>query len=99
MPAELRLTPAAPIDLDIIWEQTVARWSAEQAEAYILQLNESFRLLCDFPEMARERAEISPPIRLHPSGRHLILYRLEAGALVILRVVHQRQNWSAWLSE
>ena len=99
MPAELRLTPAALTDLDTIWEQTVARWSVEQAEAYILQLNESFRLLGDFPEMVRERAEISPPIRLYPSGRHLILYRLEAGALVILRVVHQRQNWPAWLSE
>ena len=39
MPAELRLTPAALIDLDMIWERTVTRWSVEQAEAYIFQLN------------------------------------------------------------
>lgn len=49
--------------------------------------------------MARERAEFTPPVRIHPSGAHLVIYRLEHGRPEILRILHARQDLMAFLSE
>ncbi|PVA08536.1 hypothetical protein DC366_18760 [Pelagivirga sediminicola] len=49
--------------------------------------------------MARERLEIRPPVRVLRSGSHLILYRIEVGWLEVLRIVHARQNWTAYINE
>jgi toxin ParE1/3/4 len=56
-------------------------------------------LLVQHPGIARERTEIRPPVRLYRSGSHLIVYRVEAGWLDVLRIVHARQNWAAYLNE
>ena len=56
-------------------------------------------LLVRHPEIARERTEIRPPARLYRSGSHLIIYRIEPGWLQLLRFVHARQNWAAYLNE
>ncbi|MCC5991851.1 MAG: hypothetical protein JJT99_04940 [Rhodobacteraceae bacterium] len=44
------------------------------------------------PKEARESHLIRPPVRLYRSGSHLILYRIAAGWLAVLRIVHMRQN-------
>jgi len=49
------------------------------------------------PEMARERSEFSPPIRIHLSAEHLIIYRIESDHLAILRVLGAGQDWQAIL--
>jgi toxin ParE1/3/4 len=56
-------------------------------------------LLVQHLGIARERVEIHPPVRLYRSGSHLIIYRIEAGWLDVLRIVHARQNWVAYLNE
>jgi len=58
-----------------------------------------FDTLCHSPEIARERPEFTPPIRLHPHRSHLIAYRAEADHLAILRILHMRQNWREILGE
>ena len=43
--------------------------------------------------MARERTEISPPVRIHPSGSHVIVYLIEeAENILIVRVRHGRED-------
>ena len=96
---EYRLSPAALTDLDAIWENTVRTWSVSQAETYIRGLVADMDLLVQHPGIARERMEIGPPVRLDRSGSHLIIYRIEAGWLDVLRIVHPRQNWAAYLNE
>lgn len=101
MPAvtEYRLSPSASDDLDAIWDYTVRIWSVDQAENYIRAIADSMSLLVRHSEMARERLEIRPPVRVYRSGSHLIIYRIEDGWLDVLRIVHARQNWMAYLSE
>ena len=97
--SEYRLSPRAQADLSDIWDYTARTWSPSRAEVYLQGLNERLRLLCDHPEIERERLEIKPAVRLHRYGSHLIVYRIEDDHLAIIRVVHNRQHWQALLNE
>lgn len=49
------------------------------------------------PEMARERTEFRPPVRIAPSSEHLIVSLIEGSDLVILRVLGASQDWQTVL--
>ncbi|KIC21941.1 MULTISPECIES: type II toxin-antitoxin system RelE/ParE family toxin [unclassified Leisingera] len=99
--AELRwrIRPAARADLAAIWRYGLETWGETQADAYADSLFALFDLLADFPEMARERAEFTPPVRIHPTGAHLVIYRIEQNCPEIIRILHARQDLMAFLSE
>jgi toxin ParE1/3/4 len=98
-PRELRLTPKAEDDLEDIWSYTAETWSANQADRYLDELLEKFDLLLAMPEIAHERTEFTPPVRIHPSGSHLLVYRIEVDHLLIIRVLGARQNWQIILDK
>ena len=89
------IRPAAEIDLSDIWHDGADNWGIEQADRYADGLFSLFDLLSDFPEMARERSEFSPPVRIHPSGVHLVIYRAEGQGIEIIRILHAHQNLTA----
>ncbi len=93
------LRPAAEVDLSEIWLQGAAPWGLEKAERYADGLFALFDLLVEFPEIARERAEFSPPVRLHPGGAHLVVYRQTEEGIEIIRILHGHQNLTAFLSD
>jgi len=93
-----RLAPAAETDLEDIWLYTARNWSIEQADLYADALENAFDTLVAMPKIARERREFDPPVRVHPSGQHVIVYRIEADHLLILRVLGGRQNWQSFLT-
>lgn len=65
-----------------------------QAERYHARLQRAFDLLAANPTMARERSELSPPVRIHPCGSHIILYIVVADSdVLIVRVRHGREDW------
>ena len=96
---EYRLSPAAQSDLSGIWDYTAEMWSPDQATPTCAALAKSSKSLCSHPEIARERTEIDPPVRLHPYRSHLIIYRIADDHLAIIRVVHNRQHWQALLND
>lgn len=93
------LRPAAEDDLSNIWLEGAASWGVEQAERYADGLFALFDLLVEFPEIARERTEFSPPVRIHPSGAHLVVYRQVGQGIEIIRILHGHQNLTAYLSD
>jgi toxin ParE1/3/4 len=100
IPGELagyRLTPRAETDLEDIWRYTAETWSPDQADRYIDALVATFQALTAMPAMSRERSEFTPPVRIHPSAEHLIVYRIEEDWLLVIRVLGGRQNWRAIL--
>lgn len=90
----VRLRPAATDDLEAIWRYTAAQWTADQADRYIRQLTAGFDLLAEQPEIARERPELNPPVRIHPVASHLVVYRIESDYLDIMRIRHAREDWA-----
>lgn len=65
------IRPAAQTDLSDIWRHGTVTWGPDQADA----LFALFDLLAEFPEMARARAEFTPPVRIQPNGSHLVIYQ------------------------
>lgn len=94
----LRLMPAAERDLEGIWRYTSERWGEAQAERYIDGLWSVFQRLTLFPEMARLREEFTPPVRIHASGRHVVVYVDTAEHIDIIRVLGAQQDWVGMLS-
>lgn len=88
------LSGAAEEDLIEIWLYGAAHHGAAQADRYQDSLEGTFALLAQFPELARERSELTPPLRVHPFGSHLILYLVRPnGSILVVRVRHAREDW------
>lgn len=93
------IRPAAEADLAEIWLHGVANWGIGHAERYTDGLFALFDLLAAYPEMAREREEFSPPVRIHPRGSHLVIYGMEGQGVEIIRILHAHQNLMACLND
>ncbi|AXS40001.1 type II toxin-antitoxin system RelE/ParE family toxin [Breoghania sp. L-A4] len=89
--------PKALGDLDDIWRYTAETWSLDQADTYIDELARSFETLAATPEMARERTEFDPPVRIHSHKSHMIIYTVDDDHVMVLRVLGGQQNWQAIL--
>lgn len=89
-----RLTAAAEADIVTLYVEGAEFFGLHQADAYHEALGETFERLAEMPRMARERMEMSPPVRVHPFGRHLIIYREIDADILIIRVRHAREDWA-----
>ena len=67
-----------------------------QAEAYFAKVENTIELIGENPGIARERFEIDPPVRIHPIGKHIIVYQEEeGGGVLIIRIRHSREDWQS----
>ena len=88
-----KLTAAASDDLDRISLWSLAKFGPRQAEKYDQVLVNMFDHLAASPEMAPERRGARRLVRLMPCEAHHILYVIEDGDIIILRVLHHLQDW------
>jgi toxin ParE1/3/4 len=79
-------------DLLDIWLHTFTERGERQADAYLDDLSEVISLLAEQPQIARERTEFSPPVRIHPHAHHLIVYIANSGGVNIVRVLHESMD-------
>jgi len=93
------IRPAAEADLSEVWRYGAATSGVEQADRSADGLFAVFGLLSEFPEMAQERREFTPPVRIHPSGSHLIIYRREGQGIEIIRILQAHHNVMAYLQD
>jgi toxin ParE1/3/4 len=96
-----RLSPRATSDLDDIWEYVAEEsGSVEVANRLIDSITDRFFLLTDFPHLGRARDEdFGVGSRSHPLGEYVIIYCLEKGDVLILRVVHGKRRLEALFSD
>ena len=88
------LSVEAEEDIIAIAEQGVRMFGTAQARRYHNDLFAMLDLIAANPRTAREREEISPPVRIHPFKAHLIVYRIEeGGAIFVIRIRHGHEDW------
>lgn len=90
-----RLTQKAEEDLINIAEKGLELFGERQARFYHNALYDLFGVLSENPKMARERSELSPPVRVHPFKTHVVIYQIEGDDILIIRVRHGREDWLA----
>lgn len=89
-----RLTREAEADIIEIAEIGIRTWGIRQAQTYHNGLFDLFELIASTPEMARQRTELSPPVRVQRYRAHLVIYLTEDdGGVLIVRVRHGREDW------
>lgn len=91
-------TPAADRDAEEIFAY-IARDDPLAAQEHIQSLFRAAKRLADFPESGRGRPEIGPGARTILVGRYLLLYRVGADSIDILRIVHGARELSELLDD
>ena len=69
---------------------TLRTWGEDQAIHYLAGLEACCQQLADNPELGRACDDIRPGLRRMEHGRHVVFYRIEAGAILVSRILHQR---------
>ncbi|WP_184471692.1 type II toxin-antitoxin system RelE/ParE family toxin [Rhizobium esperanzae] len=88
------LTKEAEEDMIGIVEAGIRLFGPAQARRYHDELYAIFDLIAANPRMARERPEISPPMRIHPFKAHLVVYTIEEnGDVLVVRLRHGHEDW------
>lgn len=90
--SQLRLTPKARVDLDAIWHYTVKHWGIEQAEAYLLSLGETMKLLANQPGLGRRIDDIREGYFKFPAASHIFIFRLQPNIVEIVRILHKNMD-------
>ena len=87
-------TNKAETDLDEIW-LWIAEDNIKAAEDTIERIEAAENRLGQFPELGQARPDLSEGVRHWPVGSYLILYRIEADHVLIVRVIHGARDLPA----
>jgi len=89
-----RLSQQAEQDLIDIFIAGAELFGIDQAKHYHQQLAATFEFLARHPQAAVLRHEITPPVSIHPTGAHLVIYQqLSDHSIFIVRVRHSHEDW------
>lgn len=94
----IRTTRRANLDLIEIYTSGAAQFGNAHSEHYYAGLRTLLTLLEERPQMARLRDEFIRPVRLYPYRAHVVAYIEQDDGILIVRVLHGRQNWARHLT-
>ena len=91
MPGSLRYSAAAEADLLEIHVYTALR-SPTAASRLLHKIDHDCRRLAEMPGLGARRNQIRPGMRLWTIGQFLVLYRIEADGIEVVRVVRGHRD-------
>jgi toxin ParE1/3/4 len=86
------VSPRARADIDSIWDYTVERWGERQAEIYLRLLKAAVDAVATDPKVGQACDDVRPGYRRYSVGSHVLFYRVDATAVVVVRILHQRMD-------
>ncbi|WP_366146169.1 type II toxin-antitoxin system RelE/ParE family toxin [Erythrobacter sp.] len=86
------MRPAARHDLAKIWTYTADTWGAFQADSYVREINDRVIKLLDFPAMGSRVEGLPEQYRKVRSGSHRVIYRTTEVELLVVRIIHERED-------
>jgi len=90
-------SPRARGDLEEIWSYTAERWAQTQAESYMRTIQEAIESVAITPRRGRNCDEIRPGYFKLAVGSHIVFYRLTKSAIDVVRILHQRMDFTRHL--
>lgn len=91
----LNYTKAAEDDLLNIFVEGILEFGEVQAVKYRGVIERSLTFIESNPRAVRERFEITPVVRVHPVGVHVIIFQTqENDDVLIIRVRRASEDWS-----
>ena len=90
--SQLRLSPKAQTDLAAIWDYTALHWGEEQADAYVLSLGETMKLLANQPGLGRNIDDIREGYFKFPAASHIFIYRTRPNTIEVVRILHKSMD-------
>ena len=84
---QFRVSAVARADLDDIWFY-IAQDNVEAADKFIQLVVARFPKLAGWPDIGRQRKELSPQMRSLVVGQYVIFYRPLENGIEIVRVLH-----------
>ncbi len=93
----LIVAPEAESDVVDILHYTLAEWGRLQAEKYQGILDGGFSRLQRTPGVGHSRRDIPTGYKAYHAGQHVILYRVEAETVFVVRVLHGSMDFTGKL--
>ncbi|PVM93958.1 type II toxin-antitoxin system RelE/ParE family toxin [Caulobacter endophyticus] len=90
--SRLAFRPLARKDLRDIWNYSHDRWGAKRADDYASGLNKLLKRLAAGPSLGEACGHVRDGYRRHPSGSHMIYYRLADRGIEVVRILHQQMD-------
>jgi toxin ParE1/3/4 len=90
--ADYKLSPRAIRDLETIWEYSFEQWGVEQANHYIDKIIAKFEAIASDPMLLPTCDHIRRGYRRGLAERHMIYFRVNAQAIVIIRILHSQMD-------
>ena len=93
------LAPRARTDLSDIVLFIRQHWGRQQQRADKSFIDRALARLGAYPEIGRDRGDLSPGLRSYPVERHVLYYRIRADHVRVLRILHGQQDFADDLDE
>lgn len=87
-----RLSKAAERDVAKLFRESIKMFGLAHASGYIAGLDRTFLAIAESPEASPLRNEYRGSVRIRRFEAHHIVYRLDPKEVVIVRVLHGRQD-------
>lgn len=85
--------------LEQISDQTIAEWGEVQAKAYVQNIRRQIAMAAEFPGIGSSAHGLSPDYRKVRAGVHRVIYRHSETELIVVRIIHERQDVAGELDE
>ena len=95
--AKYTLSQKAKDDIADIWEYTYETWSEKQADKYFLLLHKGFDLIATNPKIGLIKQEIDDSLYEFTIHKHMVFYRILSDGIRIVRVFHERMDFTKQL--
>lgn len=95
---KFELSNRAETDLFNIWIYTKEKWSADQAQKYVRELETEIKDLSQNPNFGRPVDNFPTVLKIN-YGAHSIIYEPRKDYIFIVRILHQQMNLSKHLKD
>jgi len=87
-----RISRRADQDIVTLFLYGASEYGLEQAEQYQQGLGQALEFISENPRIARERPELHG-LRLYRYRAHVVVYAIRTRNILIVRILHARQDW------